>query len=266
VSTLTLRAIGRADLLIANSSYTAASLDAAGVSAARQVIGNPVDLLRFDPERIDRRAVRAALGLGTEDFVTAVLAQITPWKGQEEAIRALAHARARHPHAKLLLVGAAKFVAKATRYDNRTYLAGLHRLVSELGLEEHVQFLGERDDVPEVLGAVDALLVPSWEEPFGRTVIEAMAMGVPVIATSVGGPAEVITDGRDGLLVAPREPDAWAGAICELVESPELRERLARHGRLRAQDFSADAHAEALLSAYTGVLARAEQRREVVRT
>ena len=61
--------------------------------------------------------------------------------------------------------------------------------------------------------ALDVLLLPSWEEPFGRALIEAMALGVPVVATNVGGPPEIVEDGREGYLVAPREPAAWAQAI-----------------------------------------------------
>ena len=65
-----------------------------------------------------------------------------------------------------------------------------------------MSFLGEREDVPELIRALDILLLPSWEEPFGRALIEAMALEVPVIATSVGGPAEILDDGREGFLRA----------------------------------------------------------------
>ena len=174
------------------------------------MIGNPVDLDRFDPDKVDRFAARNSLGLKHSDFVATVLAQITPWKGQEEAIRSIARVRERHPDVKLLLVGSAKFLSKATRYDNAAYLESLHRLVAELELGDHVQFLGERDDVPAVLRATDTVLVPSWEEPFGRSVIEAMAMRVPVIATNVGGPTEVIADRKNGMLLSPRAPENWA--------------------------------------------------------
>jgi L-malate glycosyltransferase len=258
VSALTLKAVGRADLLITNSRYTAESLDEARIMSTRWVIGNPVDLRRFDPQRIDRSAARQSLGLGPSEYATAVLAQITPWKGQEEAIRAIAQVRRDHPNVRLLLIGSAKFLSNATRYDNRAYLEGLHRLVDELGLHDHVKFIGERDDVPVVLRATDTLLIPSWEEPFGRSMIEAMAMGVPVVATSVGGPAEVITEHHDGMLVPPRLPEAWAATIRSLINSPELRSRLADNGRLRAQDFAVESHVEELASAYRFVSGKRE--------
>lgn len=254
ISTFALRAISRADLVVANSHYTAASLDEAGVTCACRVIGNPVDLHRFDPNRIDRHGARAALGVADCDYVTLVLAQITPWKGQEEAIRAIARVREQHPNVRLLLGGSAKFVSRTTRYDNRAYLEGLRSLVEELDLLEHVRFLGECDDVPSLLRATDTLLIPSWEEPFGRSMIEAMAMRVPVIATTVGGPAEVITERRDGLLVPPRRPEVWARALNNLIETPALQARLARNGRLRAAAYAVDAHIEELWGVYVHVI------------
>ena len=167
--------------------------------------------------------------------VLALVGQITPWKGQEEAVRAIARVRAAYPSAILLLVGEAKFVSRATRYDNRSYLRRLHETVAELGLGDAVRFLGEREQVPDILRACDVALLPSWEEPFGRAVVEAMAMGTPVIATSVGGPAEIIRDGVDGVLVAPRRTDELAAAIIELLaDEPAAVRWVSRHGRRRS--------------------------------
>jgi L-malate glycosyltransferase len=253
-STLTLRLLGHADLRLANSRYTAQSLTEAGVRATTRVVSNPVDLARFDPSGVDRSAARRDLGLDSRDFAVVIVAQITPWKGQREAIEAIELVRRRHPHAKLVIAGSAKFVSKATRYDNRTYLAELHRLVAQGGLQDTVRFLGETEDVRLVLGASDALLIPSWEEPFGRSMIEGMAMGLPVIATNVGGPAEVIHDGVDGLLLAPRDPGAWAQAISHLIEAPQERARIAEAGRRRSRDFSVDTHAEVLRELYGEVI------------
>jgi glycosyltransferase involved in cell wall biosynthesis len=263
ISTVSLRAISRADLLIANSLYTAASLDDAGVTCPRRVIGNPVDLDRFDPGQVDRAGARAAFRVSDGDYVALVLAQITPWKGQEEAIRAIARVREHHPSVRLLLAGSAKFVSKATRYDNYAYLETLERLVDELRLRDHVRFLGECDDVPSLLRATDTLLVPSWEEPFGRSMIEAMAMGVPVIATTVGGPAEVITDHLNGLLVPPRNPEAWAATIKRLIESPGRQARLARNGRLRALEYATETHVEELRRVYMHVIDTCCRRRDL---
>ena len=204
LSDLTLRAIGRADALIANSEHTRSTLTAA--RAPSHVVYNAVDLSRFDRVALSAAEARARLELPAEGPVLAVVAQITPWKGQDDAIRIAAALRRAHPGLTLLLVGSAKFDSAATRYDNAAYLDSLERQVGDLGLADAVRFLGERDDIPELLHAVDLLLVPSWEEPFGRAVIEAMAAGVPVVATDVGGPPEILGEGAEPLRRRPPTP------------------------------------------------------------
>ena len=146
-----------------------------------------------------------------------------------------------------MIVGEVKFGGAATRLDNDGYLAELHRLIDELGLGDAVEFAGEREDVPELMAEADVLLAPSTEEPFGRTVVEAMAVETPVVATSVGGPSEVIDDGVTGLLVAPENPIAWSQAIRKDLgqtrqdsrdESPRSRARASSvcHGAPRRCD------------------------------
>jgi L-malate glycosyltransferase len=238
--------------VIANSAYTARAF---GVPGARPV-HSPVDLARFDPARMGGARPRTALGLSPDDVVLAVVGQITPWKGQIDAIRALGVLRARRPSLRLLIVGAPKFVERATRHDNRAYLRELHALVARERLEQYVRFLGERADIPEVLAACDVVLAPSWEEPFGRSIVEAMAMGVPVVATSAGGPAEIVRDGVDGLLVPPRRPERWAEAIERLAISPAARAEMGRQARSRAVErFGVPAHVAAMLAVYDAVLA-----------
>jgi glycosyltransferase involved in cell wall biosynthesis len=253
VTRATMRLIAAsADVIIANSRYTAASVLASAPGARVDVVYNPVDLARFDPARIDREAARSALGgAGRSALLLGVVAQLTPWKGQETAIRALGLARAAGVDAHLLLIGSAKFVFRATRFDNDGHVAHLRSLVAGEGLEDHVSWLGERDDVPELMRALDVLLLPSHEEPFGRALIEAMALGVPVLATNVGGPPEIVREGRDGYLLDPHDPSAWAAAITGLAGDPRRREQMGRAGRERARaEFSAARHAEQVLEVY----------------
>jgi glycosyltransferase involved in cell wall biosynthesis len=96
--------------------------------------------------------------------------------------------------------------------------------------------------------------VPSWEEPFGRVVVEALASGVPVAATRVGGPAEIFTHGEEGLLLPPRRPELWADEVGRLLGRPELRLKMGRRGRARAADFGLEAHVEAIRRVYDDVL------------
>jgi glycosyltransferase involved in cell wall biosynthesis len=258
LSSATMRLIAAtATRVIANSHYTAASVRALAPSARVEVLYNAVELDRWDPHRIDRAAARAGLGAaGRSTVLLGVVAQLSPWKGQDTAIEALGLLRRAGIDAHLLLIGSAKFLASATRFDNEAYLARLHELADTAGLTERVSFLGEREDVPELVRALDVLLLPSWEEPFGRALIEAMALAVPVIATSVGGPPEIIEDGREGFLLAPREPQAWADAIARLAGDRELAARMGAAGRQRVeQRFTAERHAAAVLELYRGLLA-----------
>lgn len=263
VARATFAVIGRgAAVLVANSAHTARRLPPGVPAAQVRVVHNPVDLVRFDPGRADGPALRAELGLAPDAFVVSVVAQLTPWKGQDDAIRAVAGAACGHPELTLLLAGAATFVDRATRYDNPTYVAGLHALVDELGLDGRVRFLGDRDDVPAILAASDAVLLPSWEEPFGRAVAEGMAMGVPVLATAVGGPAEILVDGEDGFLLAPCEPERWARTLRALIEAPPLRRRIGTRARERALvAFDPEAHARRVIAVYDEALARRGHRR-----
>ncbi len=259
VATATMRLIAAtATTVVANSRYTARSVRALAPGARLEVVHNPVDLERWDPERIDRAWARARLGrAGERDLLLGVVAQLSPWKGQDTAIEALKLLCEEGIDAHLLLIGSAKFLDRATRFDNQGYVARLRRLVAGAGLADRVSWLGEREDVPELVRALDVLLLPSWEEPFGRALIEAMALGVPVVATSVGGPPEILEDGREGFLVEPRRPRAWAEAIRRLAEDPRRTEEMGREGRRRvAEAFTVDRHVGAVLEAYERALAR----------
>jgi L-malate glycosyltransferase len=249
--------VAGATRVIANSRYTANCVRAAVPSAQVEVLYNPVDLERFDPRRIDRARARSKLGAaGERELLLGVIGQLSPWKGQDTAIEALRLVRERGTDAHLLVVGETKFVARATRFDNRGYVAGLRAQVARAGLEERVSWLGEREDVPEIMRALDALLLPSWEEPFGRAAIEAMAMGVPVIATNVGGPCELIDHGSEGFLVPPRSPQEWAQAISVVAGDRVRAGRMGEAGLRRARAFSGDDHALAMLDLYRRILGR----------
>jgi glycosyltransferase involved in cell wall biosynthesis len=220
LSSLALSQIGkRAAAVIANSRHTKASFTRVHSTNAVRVVYGPVDLERFDPAVIDSTHARRCLDLEPSTFVLAVIAQITPWKGQDDAIRILSLLKKKKPDVRLLLVGSPKFVSGAARYDNRAYAQALDRLTESLGLGDDVMFLGERDDIPQILRAVDVVLVPSWEEPFGLAIIEAMAMEVPVIATN------------------------------------ELRAEMGRKARARvARSFSVEAHVRGVLATYEEAL------------
>lgn len=246
-ATLVRRLLHHADVNIAVSQHVADNID-----PRSSVMFNPLDVARFGSV-VSKAQARTRLAVDHDRPLLALVAQITPWKGQATAIEALPAIRERHPGTELLLVGEPKFVAKATRYDNVTYARSLREAATRLGVGDAVRFMGERDDVEVVMSAADVVLVPSWDEPFGRTVIEAMAAGTPVVATTVGGPAEVVEDGVTGLLAPPRDPAAWAARTSELLADGERRRAMGEAGRRAAVRYDRDRYAAALVELYRNV-------------
>jgi len=251
----TQRALGaRAAALVPNSAYMATTVPIAARATAVHVVHNAVDVERFGPAGADRDGIRAELGLGADTPVVGVVGQLTPWKGQADAIEMLALLRRTRPDVVLLVVGSAKFDAVATRWDNRAYAQELRDRTAALGLDGAVRFLGERDDVPAVMSALDVLVMPSWWEAFGRVAVEGMALGVPVVASAAGGAPELLRDGVHGHLVPPKDPEAWATAVGGLLDDDARRARLGAAAAGHAREtFSPARHAASMLDVYAAV-------------
>ena len=245
----------RASALVAVSRYARREF-VAGLRPCERpfpVLYNPVDIARFSPTGATKQEARRRLGTAVEGPLLGLVAQITPWKGHDTAIAALARLRRRHPGARLICVGEAKFVGG--RFDNLGFEARLRQQIADLDLCDAVEFWGQRRDVPSILAAFDAILIPSWEEPLGRTMLEAMAAGTPVVATTVGGPAEVIEPGVTGYLAPPRDPAAWAEAVSQLLADPDHTATMAAAARdLVATRFDRQQYAAAVLELYDQVL------------
>jgi L-malate glycosyltransferase len=216
---------------------------------------NSVDLERLEAGRRRPAPLRAELGLAPDSFLLGQVAQITPWKGQDTAIRALAGIRAAGLDAHLVIVGKVVFGGKRVRHDNHAYEAELERLVEELGLGGAVHFLGQRTDVAEVLASLDLSLLPSWEEPFGLVTVESMAAGTPPLVSANGAGPELVDDGATGRLVAPKDPDAWAAAARDLLEDPPALRRMAERCPAAAARFNDAAHAGEMLVLYAAAAA-----------
>jgi L-malate glycosyltransferase len=261
-STRLMRALvaARADAIIFNSDYTRrrfwAGIGRVRSRAAQHVVPNGVDLSRFAP-RLGELEARRRLRLPVGRRLLGVIAQMTPWKGQADAIRILADLCDTGVDAHLVLAGAAKFVSRVGRYDHEAYAASLHRLVAHHGLDDRVSFLGDCDPdvVPALLEALDVVLVPSLREPFGRGVIEALAAARPVIATDVGGPREILGGGDAGILLAPAQPARWADAVRALLADPASARARGRRGRMLAESrYGSDHHAARVVSAYRSLV------------
>ncbi|MBI5440040.1 MAG: glycosyltransferase family 4 protein [Deltaproteobacteria bacterium] len=193
-----------------------------------RAIPGGVDPDRFHPG-LSGRGVRAEFRLPEAAPVVGMIGRITPWKGQAEFLEAARRIRDAVPEARFLVVGAPDVAA------NDRYEGALRSLVAELGIQDAVVFTGQRDDVPQIIAALDVLVLPSVEpEPFGLVLVEAMAEEKPVVATAIGGPLEIVSPGDTGFLVPPKDPGAMAAAVLGLLADSPLRTEMGRRGRARA--------------------------------
>jgi glycosyltransferase involved in cell wall biosynthesis len=243
----------RGSHILALSRDAAATLNPRIARDRVHVVGNGVDLSRFDAGRIDRSRARSDI-LPREAPTLAVVAQITPWKGQDDAVRALARVRQTLGDAQLLLVGSRKFSSVGSSHDNEGFERRLKALIDDLDLEDSVHLMGERADVEQVLRAADVVLIPSWNEPFGRVMLEAMAVGTPVVATARGGPVDVIESGVTGMLVPPRAPAALAGAALELLMNDDRRRQVIAAALSQVERYDRAGWAASVVDVYDAVL------------
>jgi glycosyltransferase involved in cell wall biosynthesis len=191
------------------------------------VIPNGVDLERFHPDLNTRQKIRCELQLGADAPVIGIIGRLTPSKGQLELLRAFKRVVSEFPNATLLIAGAPAF------NQEHEYAELLKRAAAELGISHRVLMLGARDDVAAVMQALDLLVVNSSSEACCLVVLEAMASGVPVLATPTGGTPELIEHGRNGWLVPLRGEDQLVAAIIKLIGEPELSAQRAKHARER---------------------------------
>lgn len=187
------------------------------------VIHNGVDTDRFRPDRSARAAVRGGLGLDHE-FAVGFVGRWHPAKDIGNFLRAAAKVAQRSPGARFVVVGAGLSGANAE-------LVGLAR---RYGLIDRLVLLGQRDDVPQIMNAIDVLVLSSQNEACPLVVGEAMACGTPVVATDVGDVAEIL--GGTGLVVPPRDPDRLADAVARMAGLPDsARQSLGAAARERVQ-------------------------------
>lgn len=192
------------------------------------VIRNGVDLSLFDPDLVPRGQLRHELGLGSDAVIVGYTGQIIPRKGIDVLIRALAQLIPERPHLHLVAAGLPPTGSAVN------YVTEYQRLAAELGVGARVHFIGFREDVRSVVIDFDILALPAWQDPFPRSVIEAMALGTPVVASAVGGIPEIIDSGDQGLLVPPGDVSALASALAALVDDRPRRLALGRAARARA--------------------------------
>lgn len=238
----------RVTTFLADSAHVADDVARLGVARDRiRVTWAPVDVDAFRPAAPgERESIRAELGIGAADVVVGVTGTLQRWKGQDVFLDAAASALREAPEALFMVVG-------GEAPDSDPGFGDLLRArAAVLGIAHRVRFLGRRDDVARVLRAFDVAVHCSRSaEPFGLVVGEAMATGLAVVASGLGGPAEQIRDGETGLLASPGDTDAFALALVRLLRDPALRARLAGAARAAvAGRFSAAAYAARMDEAF----------------
>lgn len=216
----------RMNAVLGNSRSVVADLAEEGVRQERLgLIYNGIDLEPF-AATADRTDMRRALGIGDDELVFALVANLIPYKGHEDLLSALALANLPRPW-RLVCVG---------RDDG--ILAGLQTLARQLGIADHVLWAGPRTDIPDLLGAADVGILASHEEGFSNAVLEYMAASLPTVVTDVGGNSEAVVDGVTGFVVPPVDRHAIAEALRRLVD-PALRLQMGQAGRARVgKEFS----------------------------
>ena len=191
------------------------------------VIGNGVDVDRFAPDPAVRESVRAELGIPSDAVVTLTVARLVREKGLLELAAAAAD-MGRDPRVHFLIAGAS-LASERTGVEAEL---NAHPVVSRLGARW--RRLGHRDDVDRLLRAADLFVLPTYREGLPRSIIEAMAVGLPVIASDLPACRELVEPGTTGLLVPPRDVGALIGALRQLTAMPELRAAYGANGRARA--------------------------------
>lgn len=213
----------------------------------------PPERLRVIPRGVDlaQFPFREAATPGSPPWRIGLIGRITPLKGHDVAFQALHQLVQRGVPVRLCIIGDAPV-------DKPHLRRRLEELARSLGIADAVEWLGMRSDIPECLQTLDAVIAPStYPESFGRSLMEAQAAGVPVVASRVGAFADLIRDGETGLLVSPRHPSDLAAAIRRLIEDPALRQRLIRRARQRVEEtFTLERMVDQTLDVYQDCLAR----------
>jgi glycosyltransferase involved in cell wall biosynthesis len=218
----------RMSAVVGNSAAVVRDLLDEGVPVERlRLINNGIDTARFtvgEDRAAIRKRVRTDLGLPDKEVVLTCVANLFPYKGHVDLFTALATMGTTfRDRCTLLVVG-----------RDAGSLNSLKALAARLELSDNIRFLGQSDEVPELLAASDIGVLASHEEGFSNAVLEGMAAALPMVVSDVGGNAEAIIDGQCGLVVPAQAPDQLAEAMRVLIGNPQLRHIMGAGGRARA--------------------------------
>lgn len=237
--------LDRVESVIAISRQIEQSLIAGGVQAGKvRTMYSGIEILA-KPLARDDQAIRGGIGVPEGTVLLGTVANLFPRKGYEVMLRAIPAIIRAVPTVHYVIVGS----------DESGYADRLKRLAQELKIADRVHIVGFQDPVQPILACLDLYVHPALMEGFGIAVVEAMAMGKAVVATTTGGLPEVVAQGETGLLVPPGDVESLAATVVSLLEDRVRREQMGRNGRARAQErFSLDASVMQMEQFYGEVL------------
>lgn len=233
--------LGKFNKIIGVSDEVVGEMSNAGISGDKlQMIFNGISV---PPQRnVDQSIMRSALGIGKQDIVIGCVASLTPEKAHKDLIQAFAALSAVVPHCILLLIGDGPLRQE------------LEQQCAELQLK-NVLFAGRRTDVRELYYAMDLFALVSYKEGLPMALLEAMSAGLPVVVTPVGAIPQVITDGKEGVLTPPAQPEVLAGVLQQLVENPDQRREMGQAAYTRVlAHYSSKRMAEDYIALYRHIL------------
>lgn len=233
--------------ILALTSCVAEELHSYGVSPAKvEILPAPVDIANIDSAL--GNAEHQVFAATAEDLLITSVGHAVPVKGWDILIRAYAQVVQSVPNARLLLVGSTSSAVE------RKYTQGLKSLAESLGVLERITFAGQCADIPGILQSSDIFAFPSRSEGQGLALVEAMAVGLPCVASRTGGIPDVVEDGVDGLLFHREDPDDLASVLLDVISNTSLRRLLGKNARQKARQFSMKRYVDRLMLHYDGLL------------
>ena len=207
-----------------------------------RVIRYGVDAAELRKEQVHRAELRAELAISDDELLIGTVANLRATKGYPDLLVAAREVTRRVPNARFVSVGRGP-LESALREEH-----------ARLGLGPAFTFLGYRPDAVRVMSAFDVFCLPSRHEGLPIALMEALALGLPVVATNVGGVAELVTDGKDAVLVPPAQPTRLADALVALATDPGRRAEMAEAARARSDTLDAPRAVREIEAVYAEVV------------
>jgi glycosyltransferase involved in cell wall biosynthesis len=190
-----------------------------------------LNLEKYNPAEFNKNEIRKELNIDPDAIVIGMSGRFSPGKGQEEFLKAVKILKQEiKENIFFIIAGGASF--GEDEYENK-----IKNLSKELGISDSILFTGYRKDMPLVLSAMDIFVFPSHEESFGITLTEAMALGLPSVASKKAGVLDIVSDGETGLLVEPKNASSLAEEIKKLIDNPQLRSQFGKSAEKRAKEI-----------------------------